>query len=215
MPRPKRPTGWNPITLTISDEVATALRVRAEIEHVEHGVLADHILRATLSPMMEQLKGMQKNLAIKPFPSADLSGIPQSAAGVASTPLGTSTAIVQEIPGDHFSDPVVRAEYEARFLDEVLAYVRSDLGWKNFLDGLEASDKSTRQEGSPLIQETDAEAEVNSWIKARHIPGRWKDHVYYGLGGDDVFTPEVFQDGLDPEDFFEWEQPKQDAPLDT
>ena len=207
MPRPARQSGWSPITLTISDEIATALRVRAAVTGEEIGQIADQILRATLESFLEPVKALTASLQIRPLLPGNASSAPKPPAPSDSLSIPEKQVVAEPISPRSFADPSVRAEYEARFLEEALESARRDLGWDHLLERLKYNDVESHAMGGHLIRAESIEQEIESWVAAKRVPTRWKERLFYELGGGDSTVADIFGSGLGPDDFFEWEQP--------
>lgn len=204
MPRPIRQAGWGPVTLTISGEVATALRVRAAVTGEDLGAIADQILRETLKPMFDQVKGLRGELQIRPLSVQKLNNGGPTAK---MPPHHSSPEMKETLTAGSLADPLVREEYETRFLQEALDHARETLTMKGFQERLLEINELALGQGNPLILADDIEGELMLWTIERHVPSRWKEWVFSVLNEGSSFEPTVFGTGLGPDEFFEWEQP--------
>ncbi len=188
MARPPRKPGWSPITLTISDEIATALRVRGAVTGEEIGQIADQILRATLEPILEPVKALSGSLEIRPLLPGTASAESQQPSGSIPIPVPGKKVAAQPTNQPSFDDPSVRAEYEARFLEEALDSARRDFGWEPFLEKLKYEAAEAHAMGSHLIRADNIEQEVGNWIAAKRVPTRWKERLFSALGGSEPWV---------------------------
>ena len=205
MPRRPRQQSWKPITLTISDEVATALRIRAAIEGVELGAIADRILRATLASVIDQVQAMKGDLPTRPLALDDASAAPQPATTCIPTRSKTKSTLANQTIDPPIEDKDFRAECEASFLDEALAHAHHQ-DWESFIESLKEEDALAQEMGRHLIHEDSMEDEIESWVTAKRVPTRWKERLFFVLGGGTTFFPSIFGADIEPDEFFEWEQ---------
>lgn len=216
MPRPSR-KGAQPISLTLSEEVAKALRVRAAIAGVDIGRLADDILRKTLEPWFPQVEALAGELVIQPVETpAVLHPMPASTSHMeAAMPLpqiaspgSPQRILAKRTAASKFDNPKTRKEYERSFLLEALEQVQDARGWEDFAEALITDDAFARKAGHPLMTESTIEEELKSWNRKGHIPSQWKGYVLQAVNDITEWEPSIFGSGLGPDEFFGWEQPR-------
>ena len=211
MPRPSR-QGWSPVTLTLTQEVQTALRVRAAATGIEIGRLADEILRATLEPLFLRVEAIQGDLQVRPLPSsAEGKKVPEHARGKAVVdPREISAQAASSQPlKDRYADPAARAEVEAKFLAESLDHIEETDRWDELLKGISPIDALTYGIPQELWLLRDMAEVIEGWRKLKRVPPPWKAYLHKFAEGEDPWQPSIFgmEQELGPDEFFEWEQP--------
>lgn len=142
MPRPSRPT-WNPLTITISKEVADALRVKAAAHSEDMGTLADRILRSALQGVLDQLPGIR-------------------------APLLAASAEPPQAPGAGESQS---PNLEERFFEVAMKLVKETTGQEKFISDMVKFFSTVQQHGDRAIPTLHTmAAEVQTWMKERRIP---------------------------------------------
>jgi plasmid stability protein len=167
--------------MTLSREVAAALRVKAAAHSQDIGTLTDDILRLALQPVINHLEEIRAPLSIARVETEDPT--PQNELGLDDDPS---------------------PDLEEQFFIEVMKCIDLTTNLEEFTDSMASNRVWLKLTNRPSERDLPAmEKEIQSWIKERKIPKEWQPYVFSELRTESEALPDfLFNAGMSPEVFF-------------